>query len=179
MYDIIYADPPWYYHNNRQHVARQTKFGNVRSEEPKLKELKRMPIGDMAADDALLYMWTTNTHLPQALQLGEAWGFNYMTVAFIWDKQRLNPGFYTLSQCDSCLVFKKNRIPQPRGSRKVRQFYSEKSGAYGKKPVEFRRRITESFPTQNKVELFVKGDVPEEETWTFMTLQDLRDYAEK
>lgn len=71
-------------------------------------------------------MWTTNPHLKQAIELGEHWGFEYKTVAFIWDKQSHNPGQYTLSNCELCLVFKKEKIPQPRGVRNIQQLLSIK-----------------------------------------------------
>ena len=57
----------------------------------------RIPIHEIAKDDCLLFMWTSNPHLAQAIELGEAWGFEYKTVAFVWDKMNHNPGQYTLS----------------------------------------------------------------------------------
>jgi len=29
--------------------------------------------------------------------VGKAWGFAWATVAFLWGKQHVNPGFYTTS----------------------------------------------------------------------------------
>jgi len=51
-------------------------------------------------------MWVTNPHLAQGIELGKAWGFEYKTVAFVWDKMVHNPGQYTMSYCELCLVFK-------------------------------------------------------------------------
>lgn len=56
-------------------------------------------------------MWVTNPHLAQGIELGRAWGFEYRTVAFVWDKMVHNPGQYTMSYCELCLVFKRGRIP--------------------------------------------------------------------
>ena len=83
-------------------------------------------------------------------------GFAWATVAFVWDKMRVNPGFYTMSQCELCLVFKRGRIPSPRGARNVRQLVSAKRGAHSAKPTEVRRRIEEMFPDQSKIELFAR-----------------------
>lgn len=38
------------------------------------------------ADDCLLFMWTTGPQMANAIELGEAWGFEYKTIAFVWDK---------------------------------------------------------------------------------------------
>ena len=76
-----------------------------------LADLRQLPIGALAAADCLLFLWATSPHLDQAIDLGKAWGFAWATVAFVWDKERVNPGHYTMSQCELCLVFKRGRIP--------------------------------------------------------------------
>ena len=101
-------------------------------------------------------MWATNPHLDQAIDLGKAWGFAWATVAFVWDKERVNPGFYTMSQCELCLVFKKGKIPSPRGARNVRQLVTARREAHSKKPDEVRLRIERMFPRLRKVELFAR-----------------------
>ena len=112
-YSIIYADPPWEYKQkqmNFQNYDKGKKYSNdVTEHYPTipLTELKKLPITKIASDNCLLYMWATNPNLDIAIELGKSWGFEYKTVAFVWDKQRTNYGFYTLSQCEQCLVFKK------------------------------------------------------------------------
>src|SRR3989344_1853188 len=56
----------------------------------KTEELKKLPVQEIANNDCLLFMWTSNPHLAQAVALGEAWGFDYKTVAFVWDKMNHN-----------------------------------------------------------------------------------------
>ena len=111
-----------------------------------LDELKTLNVPGISARDSLLFMWATNPHLDQAIDLGKAWGFAWATVAFVWDKVRVNPGFYTMSQCELCLVFKRGKIPSPRGARNVRQLVTAKRAAHSQKPDEVRRRIEEMFP---------------------------------
>lgn len=110
-------------------------------------------------------MWVTNPHLDQGIELLKSWGFDYATVAFVWDKQSTNPGFYTLSGCELCLVGKKGKIPRPRGSRKERQLVSMKRSKHSEKPSEVRTRIEAMFPDQNKIELFARGTPPQ--GWTY------------
>lgn len=53
-------------------------------------------------------------------------------------------------------MFKRGRIPQPRGARNVRQFVSEQRGAHSAKPPEVRDRIAAMFPEKSKIELFAR-----------------------
>ena len=110
-------------------------------------------------------MWATSPHLDQAIELGKAWGFKWATVAFVWDKQRSNPGFYTLSECELCLVFKKGRIPQPRGLRNIRQLVSVKRTNHSAKPEEVRGKIELMFPKQKKIELFARTRIKGWDAW--------------
>ena len=41
----------------------------------------------------MLFLWATSPLLPDALRLGNAWGFKYK-AAFIWDKVKHNMGHY-------------------------------------------------------------------------------------
>ena len=129
-YDIIYCDPPWDYRGSIQHNGKETT-GSARFHYPCMthKELLKFNLPE-TNKDALMFMWTSSPHLKEAIHLGEAWGFKYITIAFVWDKQKVNPSYYTMSQIEICLVFKKGRIPQPRGSRNERQFLSELRGRH-------------------------------------------------
>ena len=88
--------------------------------------------------------------------MGTAWGFEYKTVAFVWDKKMHNPGRYTLSQTEFVLVFKRGKIPTPRGERNIRQFISVSRGLHSEKPEEVILGITKMFPQQKKIELFAR-----------------------
>ena len=160
MYSIIYADPCWDYGGRTQHTSGEFKEGKSAVDHydtMKLDDLKKLKVQDITEPDALLFLWTSSPHLAQALELMKAWGFQYKTIAFVWDKQKTNPSYYTLSQVEVCLVGKRGKIPTPRGSRKERQFLSEMRGVHSKKPDEVRNRITRMFPTQRKVELFARS----------------------
>ena len=171
---VIYADPPWDYKGQLQHAgAGNGDTGGAVRHYPTvtLDDLKTLPVSDIAEDDSLLFLWATSPHLDQAIELGKAWGFEWATVAFIWDKQKVNPGFYTLSQCELCLVFKRGKIPQPRGARNIRQLVSAKRGPHSSKPEEIRQRIDQMFPTQRKIELFARASAPPTPTWSLWGLE--------
>ena len=167
-YGIIYADPPWDYRGQLQHtgVGGKDSGGAVRHYPTvPVSEMETWDIAAISEDNCLLFMWTSSPHLDQAIRLGKAWGFKWATVAFVWDKQRVNPGSYTMSQCELCLVFKRGRIPQPRGARNVRQLVQTKRTRHSEKPDVVRERIEQMFPHQSKIELFARKQTNGWDTW--------------
>ncbi len=164
LYEIIYCDPPWDYKGQTQHgtkIVGQT--GGALTHYPTMTvdemiKVFKPKIDKITNINCLLFMWTSSPHLDQAIRLGNDWGFDYATVAFIWNKMKPNPGFYTMSECEMVLVFKKKngKIPSNRGSRNERQYYAEERREHSRKPDEIRNRITRMFPTQNKLEMFAR-----------------------
>jgi len=168
-YDIIYMDPPWWYQGQTQTGNDKKPSSSAQDHYPTMKdaELRELDVAGLANKDSLIYMWTSSPHLKQAIELGEHWGFDYKTIAFVWDKVKVNPGFYTLSQVEVCLVFKKKggKIPQPRGVRNARQFLSELRREHSRKPDEVRSRIEEMHPEQTKLEMFARTSPEGWDTW--------------
>lgn len=113
-YRVIYADPPWKFaawsHRGENRGAVQ-HYGCM-----DLDAIKALPVGDLAAADAVLFMWVVQPMLPQALELIAAWGFEFKTVAFYWVKikgkqdrlfyagedVRLGLGYHTRSGAEQC-----------------------------------------------------------------------------
>ncbi len=167
-YSIIYADPPWDYKGGRQHSGAQGEdTGGASEHYPTVttRDLFDLDIPSICEKDALLFMWTSSPHLDQAIELMRAWGFSYKTIAFVWDKVRVNPGYYTMSQCEICIVGKRGKIPTPRGARNVRQFLSQERGAHSAKPEEVRKRIEEMFPHHRRIEIFARETAQWWDSW--------------
>ncbi len=162
-YQVIYMDPPWDYKGQKQTGKEKQTTGGAETHYNTMKlnemiEVFNPVVSEITDDDCMMFMWSSSPHLNQAILLGEGLGFNYATIAFVWHKEKTNPGFYTMSQCEIVLVFKKKggKIPQPRGARNIRQFYSEMRTKHSAKPAEFRERIEKMFPSQDKLEMFTR-----------------------
>ena len=177
-YDVIYADPPWDYGGKMQYDRSNIKSINIGFEKNvfisaadfkyptlKLRELKELNVQTISADDCILFMWTTGPQFTNSIELGQAWGFEYKTVAFVWDKQVHNPGRYTLSQTEFVLAFKKGRFPTPRGARNIRQLVSVHRGKHSEKPEIVIDGITKMFPMQKKIELFARNNYAGWDNW--------------
>lgn len=90
---------------------------------------------------AHLYLWYTNNFLPQALQVGEALGFRYVTQR-TWAKDRIGLGQYWRGRTEHAMFFVRGRtlaaksrklstligngiVPRGRHSEKPAVFYEE------------------------------------------------------
>lgn len=85
-YQIIYADPPWEY---RQSGSKTKARGMAKQHYPTMStnEIAALPICDLAADSAILFLWATFPNIDQALKVIASWGFIYKTAAFVWVKK--------------------------------------------------------------------------------------------
>lgn len=177
-YQIIYADPPWAYRQkqiNFQSYDKGKKYENDVTEHYQTmsnEDIKNLDVRSLADDDCLLFLWVTSPNLDIGIETGKAWGFEFKTVAFVWDKQRTNYGFYTLSQIELCLVFKKGRIPK-KSANNIKQFLSEKLSEHSKKPQEIRNRIENMFPLQSKIELFARQKTEGWDVWGNEVISDV------
>lgn len=94
-YSLIYADPPWQYDNSASRAAAGNHYSTM-----SLSHLKRLPIWDLAADDAVLAMWWVPPMPVEAIELAQAWGFRVKNMCmFTWAK--LNEK--ALDNIDRCL----------------------------------------------------------------------------
>ena len=166
-YQIIYADPPWQY-NAGDFLAQTslvTSNDNYQYESMKFNDILSLPIASICDDNCLLFIWTTSAFLYGAIQCGNAWGFTFSSVGFVWNKERVNPGNHTMTSCEFVLIMKHGKIPQPRGARNIKQYLSALRSTHSTKPIEIRNRITKMFPTQQKIELFARQKTIGWDSW--------------
>ncbi len=166
-YEIIYADPPWQYNSsdNLAEISLLNEDDNHHYPTMPLSDLKNVDVQSFTADNCLIFMWVVSPMLDDGIELLKHWGFDYATVGFVWHKQRTNPGYYTMSQVEMCIIGKKGKIPTPRGARNIKQFLSLPRGKHSQKPHEVRERIELMFPTQAKLEMFARCASDDWDVW--------------
>ena len=173
-YQIIYADPPWNYYNDS--TAKQdctTVKGMRRPPYPVMSsnEIKKLPVKEIADDNAILFIWTTDYHLAKCIEVIAAWGFEYKTVGFVWAKKNKNGeqvcfmGAYTMkSGVELCLLATKGKDAHKLVKRhNVRAYIESPRLEHSKKPDEIRNRIVELVGDLPRVELFAREKT---EGWT-------------
>lgn len=152
-YPVIYADPPWRYENPPIGASNRS----IENHYPTmtLEELCALPVADMAADNAMLYMWATAPKLPECLAVVEAWGFTYRTH-MVWDKVKIGMGYHARNQHELLLICKRGEIPPPQAGTQPPSIYQEARGAHSAKPHFFYEMIEAAYPGLPKVELFCR-----------------------
>lgn len=97
---VIAVDPPWKYDNRESDTTHRAANPYPSMA---LEEIKSLPIGSMAHDDAVLWLWTTNSHIRHAFEIAEAWGFTYKTL-LTWVKDRMGTGDWLRGRTEHCLM---------------------------------------------------------------------------
>jgi len=166
-YQIIYADPPWKYGGRSKNDGKRIPLEDFY---PTLdfEILKKLDIASISDDNCLLFLWVVSPSLKQCIEVGESWGFKYITIAFIWHHQMALLGNYTMAGCELCLLFKKGKIPQGKIRGKgsgIKQFYQERKMRFSEKPDEIRNRIEKMFPISNRIELFARKKYQNWDVW--------------
>jgi N6-adenosine-specific RNA methylase IME4/ParB-like chromosome segregation protein Spo0J len=154
-YRIIYADPPWKYSDSRTEVE---QYGPAERHYPgmPISDICALPVGDIAAENAVLFLWTTSPMLEDALKVVKAWGFTYKS-SFVWDKIRHNYGHYNSVRHEFLLIATRGScVPD-----EVTLFDSvqsiERSSRHSEKPQEFREIIETLYKYGKRIELFSRG----------------------
>jgi N6-adenosine-specific RNA methylase IME4 len=121
-------------------------------------------VKQLTAENAHCYLWTTNNHLKDGLEILEAWGFRYVTM-ITWLKDRQGLGQYYRGLTEHVLFGIKGMLPYKLLNGKRQQGltgYFHKKGKHSEKPELFREVIEKvSYPPY--IELFARKKT---ENWT-------------
>jgi len=174
-FSVLYADPPWDY-NDRTFLngkCNETGAASDHYQTMSPQDLMDMHVAKIADKNSILYMWTTGPQLQISMDVLQAWGFRYKTIAFVWEKVRCNPGHYTMSSVEICLVATRGSIPKPRGTRNERQFHQKLRTQHSAKPDHFRKCIERMHPKNTKLEMFARQASPGWYVWGMQAPQSI------
>jgi len=148
-FDVVVVDPPWRF-SKRPHDA--SKRENMTYATMTVDEIQALPVASLAAPNALLWLWTTNAHLPQAFEVVSQWGFTYKTL-LTWDKVRIGMGDWLRGQTEHCLLCVRGKatVLLTHETTLIR----ESSTRHSQKPEAFYTLVEHLCPGA-KVELFAR-----------------------
>lgn len=148
---VIVADPPWCF--------------DVRANDPLTRGVPAypmmdtdaicaLPVNGLAHDDAILWLWTTNTHLVagDALRVVKAWGFEPKTM-LTWVKPHFGNGEWLRGQTEHCILATRGH-PTHTLSNQSTVLQAPKS-RHSEKPDAF-YALVESMCPGSKVDLFAR-----------------------
>lgn len=164
-YTIIYADPPWRYEQKTVRGAAEKQYPTM-----SIEEICALPVAEIAANDSVLFLWTTFPQLKEAFRVIDAWGFKYKTLAFLWLKQNRKSnrwfyglGFWTRSNAEICLLATRGHPKRQRAN--IHQFVISHIEKHSKKPDEVRDKIVQLMGDLPRIELFSRQKVSGWDAW--------------
>ena len=164
-YSVIYADPPWSYGDDRKGLS---SYGGAGTHYPTMSidELCQLPVHQLAAENSVLFLWTTSPLLESSFEVINAWGFNYKT-SFVWDKEKHNFGHYNSVRHEFLLVCTRGSYTPLAQDRKLHDSVVSipKTDKHSEKPEEFRQIIDQIYPDGPKIELFARREVAGWKSW--------------
>lgn len=163
-YDVIYADPPWTF--NTYSFKGKGRGAEAHYDCLSIEQIKGMPVSDWAKKNSVLYLWTTVPHLPQALQVIDAWGFKYKS-SFVWVKDKIGTGYWARNRHELLLISSRgsNVCPRYRGIPAVDSVISGQQRAHSQKPDQAREIIDRYHPDAVKLEIFAREKVAGWDAW--------------
>lgn len=165
----ILADPPWSFETRtrERHIPHRTEEAPYST--LSLPQLARIPVHRLAAKDCALFMWVVDSHIPQALSLGTAWGFGFKTRVFTWRKttqdgtrSAMGMGFWSRKETELCFLFTRGTVPRLSGG--VREIIDAPRREHSRKPDEQYARI-EALVDGPRLELFARQQWPGWTAW--------------
>lgn len=157
-YNIIYADPPWAY---KDKALSGNRGAGCKYDVMDTKDICKLPVSDIAAENALLFMWVTMPKLNECFELIKAWGFEFKTCAFVWVKKNKKAdslfwgmGNWTRANAEICLLAIKGK--PKRQAANVHSVIISPIEEHSKKPAETRDRIVQLCGDLPRIELFAR-----------------------
>lgn len=157
-FSTILADPPWKFDNRTGKIAPEHKR-LYRYQTMTNEDIINLPVKEIAADKAHLYLWVPNALVSLGLQVMESWGFTYKTN-LIWYKvrkdggpDRRGVGFYFRNVTEMVLFGVRGRIRTLKPGRTMPNLFFSMKREHSRKPEEL-YPIIEACSPDPYIELF-------------------------
>lgn len=172
-HQVILADPEW---------PDETWSDNGKDRSPEnhyptstIEEIAARPVGDIAADDALMVMWITSRHLAigSHLPVLRSWGFEPRALLF-WDKVVAGNGRWSRNRVEIVVIAVRGTMPAPAPGTQWEDLIPEMKTQHSAKPDWLHRWVEDFYPGTKRIELNARtaregwarwgNEAPEEES---------------
>ena len=160
-YEVIYADPPW---NIRWQGSVSIGTKPLQYPTMTVMELAALPVKDLAADCSMLFLWTTNAFLPEALGLARHWGFQYNKL-WTWCKPT-GAGGHPRNATEHLIEASRGSLKSiGRHEKAINNWFTAPTKGHSVKPDNARQIIEYCYPNARKLELFARQKTIGWHTW--------------
>lgn len=155
-FGVIVADPEWHDEVYSEETGMNRHASRIYTTSG-IEDIKQRPVWSIAADDSVLFLWSTNQHLDVAIDVLRAWGFEYASH-YIWRKPTVGLGYWNRSVHEVLLIGTRGNPPCPAlGTQKESVLDADRGDVHSAKPEIFLEMIEGYFPTVPKIELNRRG----------------------
>jgi N6-adenosine-specific RNA methylase IME4 len=162
-FEIVYADPPWEYYGSPIKDAAAAKHYPLMSQEA----LSNLPVRDIMAKRAALFLWATGPRLHLAIELLQRWGLHFRGVLYVWIKTNRRgeiirgqgvPPTFTKPTSEFVLAATTTRTGRPFPLRDLAQaqVVLHRRSEHSRKPAIFRTMIEQLCGPRPRIELFAR-----------------------
>lgn len=169
-YQIILADPPWpiKWPASPSIGTKPLPYATM-----PVAEICALPVWKIADDFSMLFLWTTNEFLPEALWVARHWKFQYDKL-WTWCKPT-GAGGHPRNATEHIVVARRGTLKSLSNHEKaVNNWFIAPTRGHSVKPKEARDLIEHCYPNvTRKIELFARERVLGWDTWGLETHCDI------
>jgi N6-adenosine-specific RNA methylase IME4 len=143
-YRTIVIDPPWPFANTRWQPSYATM---------PVEKIAALQVGELAEDDAHVYLWIVNSHVAEGVGMLERWGFRYVTM-LTWIKPSIGMGSYFRNSTEHVLFGVRGTQGLLRDDVAT-HFAADRPGQHSAKPDAF-YKLVESCSPGPWIDLFAR-----------------------
>lgn len=160
-YGLIMIDPPWRFDTwsleGKKHKSPEGHYSTMT-----MRDIRALPVGDLAAPDAVLWAWATHPMIDQQIECVRRWGFKFVTSG-VWVKRtkggKLAFGTGYRLRCAS-EPFIIATIGSPKTAKNIRTVLEGPLREHSRKPEEAYREAERMFPGVRRADVFSRATRP-------------------
>lgn len=149
-YRTIVADPPWQLPRAGVTKVDARKFYSTMP----IEDICAMPVAELAAPDAHLWLWGINSMMEEAHVVARAWGFRAITIV-TWCKKQPGVGHYLRNNTEHAILASRGKPMTPE-HKPLSTWFLWPRGAHSKKPAAF-YDLVEAVSPGPYIELFCRN----------------------
>ena len=148
-YGTIVADPPWRYMSAATKADARKHYSTM-----SMDEIHAMPVADLAAPNAHLWLWCTNALMEDGYAIVRTWGFRPITL-LTWCKNGPGVGYYLRNNTEHA-IFATRGDPVVPEDKPLSTWWNWPKGHHSAKPDAFADLVEQVSPGPY-VELFARA----------------------
>lgn len=158
LYNVLYADPPWFYEGGT------TPNRIIENQYPTMETKDICKMNIPSAKDSVLFLWVVSPKIEEGLEVIKSWGFTYKTN-MVWVKDKIGMGYYARGQHELLLIATKGSPGVPEPKDRPSSVINAPRTKHSKKPEIVYSLIEQMYPNRKYLELFARNERERWKSW--------------